>query len=171
MKHVFKILVCLLFIWAPGLSAETVQQRTPIASNGETDLVANSPKLSVQVKIRTHEVQIGKPSDERPRVIRSNCTYSKYPCSLVDSIEIMVSGKLIVVPRSVFSDLADLNMGELKVAQKESTLTLVSGDASESHIIKIEFDAARVKRRVVSSGMAQNQPLQETNYHLVGIGD
>jgi hypothetical protein len=132
---------------------------------GDTVIVAKSAKLNVQVTITTHEEQIGKPSDPRPDVIRSNCTYSKYPCSIVDGIGIAVNDKSIFVPRSVFCDLADLNTAEIKIGEKESILTLVGGDASESYVVKIIFDSGRVKRRVKESGMLPDQPTQETTYH------
>ncbi|MEW5950237.1 MAG: hypothetical protein AB1711_12630 [Thermodesulfobacteriota bacterium] len=197
MKQAFGIFSCLWIILISGLHAETVQQQTPltskgkvvivdkstgagilimpgqaiVASKGETVVVAKSAKFNVQVKIRTYEVQIGKPSDKRPDVIRSSCTYSKYPCSIVDYIDIIVNDKAILVPRSVFCDLADLNTAEVKIEQKKAILTLTGGDASESYIVKIEFDKERVKRRVTSSGMLPDEPSQETIYHLPILKD
>lgn len=164
MRQIFNIIVCVYILLASGSYAETVKQRTPVASKGETVIVAKSAKLNVQVRITTHEVQIGKPSDQRPDVIRSSCTYSRYPCSIVDGIDIAVNDKTIIVPRSVFCDLADLNTAEIKIGQKESILTLIGGDASESYIVKIVFDAEQVKRRVTASGMLPDQPSQETTY-------
>jgi hypothetical protein len=171
MKKIFYIVVFFWLLFKPGLYAGAVQQLTPIASNGETIIVAKSTKLNVHVKIITHEVQIGKPSDKRPDVSRSSCTYSRYPCSVVDGIDITANDKSVFVPRSVFCDLADLNTGEVKIRQKEAILMLIGGDASESYIVKIEFDAEQIKRRVTTSGMLPDQPLQETTYHRRILGD
>jgi hypothetical protein len=147
-----------------GIHAEVVK-RTFIAPNGETAIVASSQRGDVKVLVRTHEMQIGEPSEERPDVIRSNCTYSRYPCSIVDGIDIFVNTKPIFVPRSVFCDLADLNWAEIRIGQKESTLTLTGGDASESYIVKIEFDAKQVKRRRTWSALIPDKPSEETIYH------
>ncbi len=165
MKHTLKILSCLWIISIIGVEVEAVE-RALIAPSGETVIVASSAKVNVRVQVRTHEVQIGQPSEKRPDVIRSSCTYSRYPCSVVDDIEIFVNGKPIFVPRSAFCDLADLNTAEIRIEQKKSILTLNGGDASESYIVKIDFDAERVKSRRLSSSMAPDKLLQETVYHL-----
>ena len=186
MKQRFGTSICLWIILTSLAYAENVQQKMPITANegtvirgilvmpgqfviaekGETVIVAKFAKFNVQVKIRTHEVQIGKPSDRIPDVIRSGCSYSKYPCSIVDYLDIFVNDKRILVPRSVFCDLADLNTGEVKIEPKKGILTLIGGDASASYIVKIEFDKERVKRRVTSSGMLPDEPSQETIYRL-----
>jgi hypothetical protein len=171
MRRFFNIVVCVYILLAPGSYAQTVHQQTPIASKGETVIVATSAKLNVRVKILTHEVEIGKPRDKRPDLTRSSCTYSRYLCSIVDGIDIAVSGKPITVPRSVFCDLADLNSAEIRIEQNESILTLTGGDASESYIVKIVFDTERVKRKTLSSGMTPNEPLQETTYQKVILRD
>ena len=193
MKRKFMTSICLWIILTSLAYAENVQQKIPnegmvvidnsstpralfimpgqfvIASKGETNIVAKSANFNVQVKIKTHEVQIGKPSDKRPDVIRSSCTYSEYPCSVLDYLDIFVNEKRIFVPRSAYCDLADLNTGEVKIESKKGILTLTGGDASESYIVKIEFDQERVNRRVTSSGMLPDEPSQETIYHRVII--
>jgi hypothetical protein len=77
-------------------------------------------------------------------VIHTNCTYSRYPCSIVDGVDIVVNGSSLFVPRSAFSDLADLIDAELKVGGKNHVLRLGGGDASDTYVATIEFDAARV---------------------------
>ena len=171
MRQILKIVVYLPILLATALYAETVQEKKFVVPNGETVIVAKSAKLNVRVKIITHEVDIGKPSDKRPEVNRSSCTYSRYPCSIVDGIDISVNDKPLFVPRSVFCDLADLINAEVRIEQNKSILTLIGGDASESYIVKIEFDKDRIKRRSLAPGEAPNEPLQETTYHEVIIGD
>lgn len=144
---------------------------TPVASSGETAVRGKVGKHTVVVFIKTHEVPIGQPTEARPPVIESNCTYSKYPCSIVDHVKILWNGRALFVPRSAFSDLADLGNAELEVSEKGSVLTLYGGDASESYIAKVEFNASRVKRRTLASGMSPSKPLQETIYYVVTLGD
>jgi hypothetical protein len=147
--------------------AFATQPSMPVASQGETLVTATTTKLAVQVTIKTHEMQIGKPSDGRPAAIQSNCTYSKYPCSIVDRVDINVNGNPLFIPRSAFSDLADLYKAELQTNEKGSVLTLYGGDAAESYIVKIEFDMTHVTRRSLTSAESPSQPLQETIYHQV----
>lgn len=171
MKLLLRIFSSLLIILVFELHAETGLRQVPIAPDGETMIEADSVTQKVRVTIQTHQVNIGKPSDQRPTLIRSNCTYSRYPCSLVDVIDITIGGKLIFVPRSVFSDLADLSSAKIQAEKKDWLLTLRGGDASESYIVQIKFDRERVKHRNLSSAMSPNKSLQETVYHEVGMGD
>ncbi len=150
---------------------QAVQSPVPVASKGETLITQNSGALRVQVKIRTHEVDIGKPSDARPLVVSSSCTYSRYPCSVVDGLSITVNGSPIFVPRSAFCDLADLNKAEIDEKGNQLSLTLYGGDASESFVLKIDFDADQIKKRILYSATSLQTPLQETTYNKVVEGD
>ena len=141
------------------------QHRAAIASGGETLLRATSGKSSVRVLMRTHEVQNGSPSEPSEKSRDLGCTNSRFPCSLVDKIEIVVNEEELFVPRSVFADLADLSFGELKLEKAKFTLILVGGDASESYVVKVQFGPAAISRRVFSSALLPNKPLQETIYH------
>jgi hypothetical protein len=163
-------LVCLSMTLAMG-NSYAAQAPTPVAQQGETRVVSIFGKVRVQAKIKTHEMQIGKPSDGRPAVIQSNCTYSRYPCSIVDRIDITVNGKSLFVPRSAFCDLADVSEAQIHVDDQEFVLRLDGGDASEGYIATVEFDAQRVKRRTVSSGTLPDHPLQETVYNVVVEGE
>jgi hypothetical protein len=83
----------------------------------------------------------------------------------VDRIDIAVNDKSIHVPCSVLCSVtSDLNTAEVRIEQNKTILTLDGGDASKNYIVKIEFDAEMVRRMVVSSGLAEDQPLQETTY-------
>ena len=164
--------ICFLVCFGVTLAmGESFAGQARVASRGETVVAATAGKLTVQVRIRTHEMPIGEPYDPRPAVIESNCTYSKYPCSIVDRVDITVNGKPLFVPRSAFCDLADLNEAEVKADEEGSILKLGGGDASESYIAKIEFDATHVRRRTLSSATEPDQPLQETIYHVVVLRD
>ena len=170
MKLTIQLLSYLAIVLVAGC-AHASQSLLSVASQGETFVTTAAGKLNVQVKIITHEVHIGKPSDGRPSVIQSNCTYSKYPCSIVERVEITVDNNPLFIPRSVFSDLADLNSAEVKANDNGVVLTLYGGDASESYIVKIAFDAEKVKSRILSSAMSPDQPLQETTYYVQVLGN
>jgi hypothetical protein len=158
----------LVALWLTMGSALGNNQTTiPVQSQGDTLVAAKTDKLIVQVKITTHEMQIGKPSDARPDVIESNCTYSKYPCSIVDRIDIIVNGKSLDVPRSAFCDLADLTTARINVGKSVSILRLSGGDGAESFIVKIEFDTNQVKRRTLAGGESGGQLSEDTRYHVV----
>lgn len=154
-----------------GLHAQAGPIKCKIRGKGETAIVANHTNYNVKVTIKTDEVEIGKPSDERPNIIRSACTYSRFPCSLVDYIDIEVNGKQLFIPRSVSCDLADLNTAEIRFEQNEPTLMLTGGDASESYIVRIEFNEEQIKRKVEFSSMLPDEPTQETIYYVTILKD
>jgi hypothetical protein len=151
--------------------ANAAPRAKSVAAQGETRLAAMVGKTKVTVEIETHEIQIGQPGDKRPAINRSTCSYSRYPCSLVDHLTIAINDLQLDVPQSAFCGLSDLNKAEIKPEKKGSVLILYGGDASESYVVKIEFDATGVKRRALFSGLSAEQPLEETVYHSVIIGD
>jgi hypothetical protein len=136
-----------------------------VSSKGDTVLSSKLAGADVRVKIRTHELANGTPS-EPMRPPDSSCTMSRFPCSPVDSIEIMVGGKEIFVPRSAFADLADVNQAELSIEKSNLVLKLIGADASESYIVKIKFTPSHVTYRSLTSGEFPERPLQETVYRL-----
>jgi len=160
------VVFAILIICVSESYAETAIKQTTVKSAGETIVAAQFPGLAVQIKIGAHEVTIGKPSDGRPEAIRSNCTYSRYPCSIVDYLDISVNGKPVFVPRSVFSDLADLNTAEIRRDGNGAELTLNGGDASESYTIEILLNKAFIKSRTLIDGES-GKTLQKTNYFQV----
>lgn len=173
MKQAFRILLCFLIIIIFGLPAEAGSQQAKISPKGETIIKYASKKLDVKVVVTTHEVQIGKPTDERPDKISSSCTYTRHPCSVVDSIDIAVNDKPIFVPRSAFCDLADLNTVEIGIKQKNVIMKIIGGDASESYTVIIEFDAVRIKHRTFMGNELpdSNNKLQETIYYRQVLKD
>lgn len=154
-----------------GLIASAHAESIRVASQGNTLVDAASGQTKVQVVLKTHKMEIGKPADPRPAVIESNCTYSKFPCSLVDGLTIHVNGNALFVPRSVFADLADLNTVDVKPAGKVWDLTISGGDGSEGFIVRITFDTEQVVRRTLASAISPKKPLQETVYHQIAVGD
>ena len=84
-------------------------------------------------------------------------------CSVVDGLEIGVNGETLFVPRSVFSDRADLNGAEIRPDKDGVVLVLSGGDASESYELRITFDAEHVTGRTLISGEF-GDVLQKTTY-------
>jgi hypothetical protein len=143
--------------------------RTPILSKGESTLLTKSESLSVRVKISTHEVDNGTPgSPKKPKGVF--CTGSRYPCSVVDSMQISVNGHPLGIGSSVYSDLADLNSGGLKIDKNIAVLTLYGGDAALSYILKIQMSPTRLQKWTLSSALAPGKPLEERIYHDISIG-
>jgi hypothetical protein len=155
----------ILLVVASHFFAASVVAQTPVRSKGETIVSSRFGTASVQVKIRTHEMQNGT-SDKPVRPPDSACTMSRIPCSVVDGVEIRVAGESVFVPRSAFADMADVNDAKLTVEKGDYTLLLTGGDASESYIVKILFNRQRVTYRSLTSGEFPEHPLQETVYHL-----
>ena len=89
---------------------------TVVACSGKTIITEKLVGLDLRAIVTTHVVQIGPPGVEPPIAPDTNCTYSRVPCSVVDRIDILVNGAAIIVPRSVFADLADLDRGQFTLA-------------------------------------------------------
>jgi hypothetical protein len=150
--------------------AINAEQITFVSPSGETNISREFKKYRLDVKISTHEVEIGKPSDGLPEIRNNSCTYSRYPCSLVDRIDIRINKTPIFVPRSVYSDLADINKAKLVAGTNSYILILHGGDASESYKAVINFNRERIISREVWSGEA-GKKTQETKYFRVVLGD
>ena len=166
MIRFIRFLVGTSFIICVEVNAMVPQGMTPIVSNGETTVVFVNGNTSTQAVIFTHEKQIRRPSDRVPSVVDSSCTYSRYPCSIVDRIAITVNGHSLFVPRSVFCDLADVNRAKIDRRKGGYTLILEAGDASTGYDVKIDFDTTRVTRKTRIAGEA-NEPLEATTYYRV----
>lgn len=168
MKIIFNLFVVLSYVMAmPACAQES--QKVVVTSEGETLISASG----AQVIIRTREVDIGKPGAGQQKSKQASCTYSRYPCSVVEDIDITVNGHplIISVPRSAYCDRSDVNKANLKADGRVWVLTLYGGDASESYIAKIIFDESRVLRREILDPLSLGDLLQETIYHVVTVGD
>lgn len=165
MREIFRSLLGVVLCAATVCNAASLAgSQTKVASQGVTDVTAALGKTQVSVKITTHEVDIGKPSDGWPQKRLSSCTYSRFPCSPVDYLEISVNGNALFVARSVYADLADLGVASLHQKKKgQFVLTLDGGDASESYTVEVTFDENMVRQRTFMSNEAR-QVMQRTTY-------
>lgn len=167
MKKIFRSLLSLILFLCTVMACNAAPMsggRIKVASQGVTDVTAAFGKTQISVKITTHEVEIGKPSDKWPQKKLSSCTYSRFPCSLVDYVEISVNGNTLFLARSVYADLADVVEASLRQNKKgQFVLTLGGGDASESYTVEAEFDGNLVRQRIFMSNEA-GQIMQKTIY-------
>jgi hypothetical protein len=143
----------------------------PVAKAGVTTITRTSGTTHVMVRIKTREAKISKGGQVQGRLDALLCGKLGSSCSLVDDIEITVSGKPLIVPIGVFCDLADLHYADLTVSQQTSVFTLRGGDASTSFIEKIQFDQKMVKRKTVAPGEFPDQLLEETTYYMPVLGN
>ena len=132
------------------------QVLVPVAAHGTTQVDGLFGDQFISVKVTTHEIDIGKPGDSIPEKKPTNCTYGRHPCSLVDNLEVTVTGKEVVVARSVYADLADVNWITLRQKEKgKFVLKLTCGDASEAYATEVIFDKEMVRQRERIDGSTQ----------------
>ena len=160
-----KFILALLFSCICSAAAPITLNPGKIASQGATKIARIFGKDAINVAIIAHELNIGKSSDEAPKQRLTSCTYSRMPCSLVDLVEIFVNGTALYIPRSVFSDLADVSRGDVKKVGKSFILSLHGGDASESYTVNIIFDKQRIRQRNFISDL-DRQITEKTTYSL-----
>jgi hypothetical protein len=137
-----------------------------VAPNGETRICDSIGSDQIVVNITTHEVPIGTPAAPIYGA-QSGCTYSRYPCNILDKLTIRVNNKLLFVPRSAFCDFVDLaSLAIQKDDSNEFVLMVRGGDASESYIGRILFDHSRIINRDLSSAMTPDDLREKTIYFI-----
>lgn len=141
-----------------------------VAPTGRTVLAERLNGHRVEVVIQVHRVDVGVSATKRlPRSV--SCTYSRFPCSVLDEVALKVDGRGVVVPRSAFVDLGDVDKATLATAGNQFVLVLEGGDASEAYIAKVRFGQSRVAERAVYSAMETDAPLERTRYFEVESDD
>jgi hypothetical protein len=150
--------------------AQKSHAHVKVEASGETLIETASGESRVRVTIRTRVIVDWNAEQHSPYSRDSSCTGGRTPCSVVDVIEVTANGVPIFVPRSVFCDLGDVNAADLAVGAKPFSLRLTGGDASESYVVKIEFDAKHIARRTLLNPALPNKPLEETVYYTRHVG-
>lgn len=158
---IFKFLLIFIIVAACHARAFSATRVTPDATI-KLEKVFNNNNISVF--IATHSIDIGKPSDGRPNRLSSSCTYSRYPCVLVDGIDVHINNRLIFIPRSAYYDLSDIYSAEITYRNGLYALILSGGDASESYEVEIILNNSAVKSRIMRS-MPSKSVMQITKYH------
>lgn len=148
-----------------SISAANAVETFYIAPQGQTHFCAVVEGDRVSVKVLTHAVHIKRLKNGQVPDKSSACTYSKFPCSMVDYVEIHVGDGELIVPRSVFADLADLSAASIgRRKDGEFVLVLKGGDASEAYEVDVVFDKKMIKRRMLLSS-EMGGVMEETIYH------
>ena len=160
-KAILALVCCLAF--SVNAHAHTASE-TKINPSGKTTISANIGSNNINVIVKAHTVDIGQAGESSPKEWDTNCTYSRFPCSLVDNVKIFVNKKEIFVPRSVFADLADLNSGDIKKSKKGMILAFTGGDASEAYFVEVTFNTQQVLMRKLSSAEFPNNVWEKTIY-------
>lgn len=145
-----------------------VSNRTPVAVAGRSAVQVVLNGKSIRALVDTHRIDIGGSSPPRPDERKTNCTYSRFPCSQIDSLNLFVDDKPLFVPRSVFADLADAGAMSLAARSGLNVLTISGGDASEGYTVRIYFDGSRLLRRELYANEA-NHLTQETIYKAPAV--
>lgn len=151
-----KIFILLVFLLVPFAAFGQL-------SNINSDVTKLSKEVSgfnVEVKLTTRLVNsteiifAGEPGQfpQKFRVVRN--------------MEITVNKKPIVVPYNAYADLIWIETAELKISEKQGTLIVTGGDASESYFVNISFDSEAVRTRTDYTSLVPNEPVQETHYFL-----
>jgi hypothetical protein len=134
-----------------GEAAPATAARTPVSPHGETRVAARLGGVEVAADLLTHEQAIERAGATAARRRTNNCTYSRIPCVLLDSLTLEVGGQEVFVPRSAFGDLSDVGSAALRrIGAGQFALTLQGGDASESYEVELVFDKARVRERTLT---------------------
>lgn len=148
------LLPCLLLA---GVSRAAPQQ-VDIAKSGATSLRAVLGKQIVLIAFHTARV---KKSDPGFPFALDNYT----EVSIIQSMSIVVDGKCVWVPRSVYADSFDVRQALLKFENGAFLLSMVGSDGADIYWIHIHFDAKRViKRRVYDAFDSRETFSEETVY-------
>lgn len=167
MKHVCLCLISLLFVNASCVCSgqvAAVNKPTKVEISGETELNQNIGGKTVRVIISTYTIDVGPPRLNMPKNPKTNCTYSRTPCSQVSNLRIWVEGKEFRVPRSVFSDCTDLTQISLDMSAANFVLTILGGNGVDSYTIKVFFNTHRIKKRELYS--TEGNSLCETTIYM-----
>jgi hypothetical protein len=143
--------------------AASTENSFAIKPKGTTESTVRVKSATIMVKIVTEEKKIGKtfvPHEDR----NSNCTFSRFPCSLVSRLIISVDGKNIFVPRSLFADLSDLNKAHLTEKEGLFILNITAGDASEAYSAVIKFNNKRIIERSKTDPKNADEVIELTKY-------
>jgi hypothetical protein len=152
-------------LWGLLLSCSPAESAEAILPNGRSVISEMMDGQSVGVELITHTVDIGTPTSVRHSAAAANCTFSRFPCSVLDSLALSLDGYKMFVPRSAFCGVSDLRTAALVHHDKRFVLIMQGADASEAYILKIAFDKSGVHTRVLFAASEPAMPLETTQYH------
>jgi hypothetical protein len=158
-RIVRQLSLLLLMVSSLAKSAE------PILPNGRSVIVEAMGEQVARVEFITRTVNIGTPASVRHSAAAANCTFSRFPCSVLDSLVLSLDGHKLFVPRSAFCGLSDLRTAALIQQDKSIVLIMQGADASEAYILKIIFDKSGVQSRSLFAASEPEVALETTQYN------
>lgn len=155
MKNKQFILVCLVVLFTLLYSVRMSCAESTIAGTGNTVITAHNKKLKIKVEFVTARV--------KPPLYISEVEKRKM-VTVIENMSILVNGKSLFVPFSVFADIIDPTVVSIDCNAKEEVLSIKGGDASEAFRLNIYFDSVKINRRALFDPNFPNEPMQETRY-------
>jgi hypothetical protein len=147
------------------MTCSLAESAESIFSNGRSVISETIGGQSVRVELMTRRVNIGSPASVRHSAAAAACTFSRFPCSVLDSLVLSLDGHKIFVPRSAFFGVSDLRSAALVQHDKNFVLIMQGADASEAYILKIVFDKSGVQSRILFAASEPEIALETTQYH------
>jgi hypothetical protein len=146
----------------PSLLLSTVLNAEPkdvkIAKTGETSLQAVLAGKTVQITLDTIIVKSSEPGF--PLALEAY----RNEVSIVQRMTIVVGGRSLWVPRSVYADLFDAWGGVLRSENGSFVFSVGGGDGAYKYSVRVYFDPSKITKRSVFGAFASNKPLEETHY-------
>ena len=132
-------------------------QRVDIAKSGETSLRSTIGGKAIRVTFLTARV---KGSD--PGFPLALDYYDEV--SIIQRMTIVVGGKTVWVPRSVYADLFNTRGASLRSEDGIYMLSIGGADGADTYSVRVYFDGKRVIKRGVYDSFAPEKPSEETRY-------
>lgn len=147
------------------MSCSLAESAEAIFPNGRSVISETMGGQSVRVELFTRTVNIGSPAAMRHSAASAACTFSRFPCNVLDSLVLTLDGHKISVPRSAFCGVSDLRSAAVVHQNKNLVLIMEGADASEAYILKISFDKSGVQTRILFAASEPELALETTQYH------
>jgi hypothetical protein len=156
----------LIFIASFSSHANGGPALTLVKSSGTTSIVGGTSSFYVDIAVVTHVIKNGTEDSPDSKALNIGCTNTAFPCSLVNSIQIIVNGSKVFVPQTLKCGLADLGGASLVVDSRArlAILTLYGGNGIGGYKTEIEFSDIQVHRKTKFKGEDPDVILEETRY-------
>jgi hypothetical protein len=132
-------------------------QQVKVAKEGETSLRAVLNGKKVQVTFRT--VSLGKSDRGFPLALND---YDRV--SIVQGISILVDGKTVWVPWSVYADLFNVRGADITFEKGIFKLVTGGGGGADTYSVRIYFNTKRILRRETFNSFSPDKALEVVLY-------
>ena len=149
------------------LFADASAHRVSIKPSGSTMFSASSQGVEIKITIKTRQIENGIPSRPDDEAIKSGCTNTRFPCSKIETISILVNSHELILPSPITRYLADVATGEIIVERGKYVLRMYGGDASEAYFTDIQFNNCCVIRQTMWSAEFPGRPTSDIAYSKI----